>query len=378
MDWETPARRLAADTVRPESRWHGPLATIPRHVFVPRWWANDGGRWMLQDGPADPEAWMQAAYSNRTLVTRVGPLHADDAAPRTSLTAGQPTSSSTLPSLVVTMYRHAVISDSADVLVTAGSGYGTALACRRLGDEHVTSIDVDPALVDKARSRLESVGLHPQTAVCDITSPLPGDYDRIVLTVSVRRVPASVLTALRPGGRLVTTIADTGLIVTADKAPDGGATGRVEWDRAGFMRTRAGKDYPPGLAERFEEICDAEGEQVTTGRYPVLDVREAWDIWSMLSLTTPGIEHRYEQGPDRRRRAWMVHADGSWARAEGRWIDPPTVHQGGPRRLWDGLERIRHRLNAEGGLPVYGARVRIDPDGTTHFKRGAWSATIAD
>ncbi|GAU64876.1 methyltransferase [Streptomyces sp. NBRC 110611] len=167
------------------------------------------------------------------------------------------------------------------------------------------------------------------------------------------------------------------MIVTADKTPDGGATGRVEWDRAGFMRTRAGDDYPNSLSAQFEAIHDAEGERITTGRYPVLDVREAWDVWSMLSLTTPGIEHRYAEGEDRRRTAWMVHADGSWARAEGRWIDPPTVHQGGPRRLWDELERIRHRLNAEGGLPVYGAHVRIDPDGTTRLKRGAWSVAFA-
>ncbi|MEU5302205.1 methyltransferase domain-containing protein [Streptomyces noursei] len=377
MDWETHARCLAADTVRPESRWHAPLAAVPRHVFVPRWWANEGDRWVLRDGPADPEAWMQAAYRNRTVVTRVGPLHADDVDPGTETAAGIPTSSSTLPGLVVAMYRHAVISDDSDVLVTTGSGYGTALACRRLHDKRVTSIDVDPSLVEKAGERLESINLRPQMAVCDITGPLPGEFDRIVSTVSVRAVPASWLAALRPGGRLVTTLAETGLIITADKTADGGATGQVQWDRAGFMRTRAGEDYPHGIADRFEEIREAEGEHVTTGRYPVLNVREAWDIWSMLSLTSPGIEHRYETGENRQRRAWMVHPDGSWARVEGRWIDPPTVHQGGPRRLWDELERIRHRLNAEGGLPVYGAQVRVDPDGTTHLSRGNWSATIS-
>lgn len=56
-------------------------------------------------------------------------------------------------------------------------------------------------------------------------------------------------------------------------------------------------------------------------------------------------------------------------------IQPPTVHQGGPRRLWTTLERIRHRLNAEGGLPIYGSRVHITPDGVCHFTRGKWSAS---
>lgn len=51
------------------------------------------------------------------------------------VTDGKPTSSSTLPGLVVTMYRHAVIADDSRVLVTTGTGHGTALLCRRLGDE---------------------------------------------------------------------------------------------------------------------------------------------------------------------------------------------------------------------------------------------------
>lgn len=376
MDWQTHARCLAAETVRPESRWYAPFATTPRHEFTPRWWANDGGRWVVQDGPSDPEGWMRAAYSNRTLVTRVGPLHADDAELDTKITTGYPTSSSTLPGLVVAMYRHAMIADDSDVLVTTGSGYGTALACRRLGDKHVTSIDVDSNLVEKAGDRLEALGLHPQTAVCDITGPLPGQYDRIVSTVSVRPVPASWLAALKPGGRLVTTIAHTGLIITADKTPDGGAAGRVELDAAGFMAARHGDDYPPGLDDLYEHVKTIDGEEISTGQYPVLYVPDAWDVWSMLELTAPGIEHR-RMDDGETRTVWLLHADGAWARVVGRWTDPPTVHQGGPRRLWTELERIRHRLNREGGLPVYGARVRIDPDGTVHLTRGAWSATIA-
>lgn len=377
MDWKGHAAQMADAAVRPESRWHAPLATTPRHVFVPRWFENVDGQWQLRIGEEDPEAWMYAVYSDLTRVTRVGALHADDAEPGTEA-AGLPTSSSTLPGLVVTMYRHAVLADGCDVLVTTGSGYGTALACRRLGDKHVTSVDVDSSLVEKAGGRLEAVGLHPQTAVCDLTGLLPGTYDRIVSTVSVKHVPASWLTALRPGGRLVTTLAHTGLIVTADKTADGGAVGQIEWDRAGFMATRHGADYEPtGTDEVYEQAEAADGEEVSTGRYPVLYVPDAWDVWSMLELTVPGIDHRCVDHDDDRRTAWLLHPDGSWARAEGRWTDPPTVHQAGPRRLWDELERIRHRLNREGILPVYGAAVRIDPDGTTHLKRGAWSATIA-
>ncbi|MFD0033818.1 methyltransferase domain-containing protein [Streptomyces sp. NPDC127172] len=375
MDWQTHAHHLATDVTRPESRWYAPLATTPRHAFVPRWWDNTDGAWQLREGAADPETWLNAAYSNRTLVTRVAGTHADDTPPGTKVSTGLPTSSSTLPGLVVTMYRHAMITDTSDVLVTTGSGYGTALACRRLGDERVTSIDVDAELVEKASERLQAIGLHPHTAVCDITDTLPGEYDRIVSTVAVRPVPASWLAALRPGGRLVTTLAGTGLIVTADKTEDGGATGRIELDAAGFMATRHGNDYPSGLDDVFDKARTADGETVTTGRYPVLYVPDAWDVWSMLALTVPGIEHR-RMDTDGVRTVWLLHPDGSWARASGRWTDSPEVHQSGPRRLWDDLERIRHRLNHEGTLPVYGAHARIDPDGTLRLTRGKWSIAV--
>ncbi|MEN8653570.1 protein-L-isoaspartate(D-aspartate) O-methyltransferase [Streptomyces sp. 21So2-11] len=307
-------------------------------------------------------------------MTRIGSSHADTTEEK--VVDGLPTSSSTLPGLVVRLYQHAMIADDSDILVTTGSGYGTALACQRLGSEHVTSLDVDSYLVTAARERLDAIGLRPEVAVCDITGQLPGSFDRIIATVSTRSVPASWLTALRPGGRLVTTLAGTWLVVTADKQADGSALGRVEADRAAFMRTRQGADYPlsPGL--KFEEIDNLEGEDFSTGRYPVLDVQESYDVWSMLELTVPGIRHRFEEGPEDHRKAGMIHPDGSWARAEGVWTGVPTVQQGGPRRLYDDLERIRNRLNTEGALPLSGARVEITPEGTCTISRGAWSATV--
>ncbi|MFD5788543.1 protein-L-isoaspartate(D-aspartate) O-methyltransferase [Streptomyces sp. NPDC127037] len=375
MDWETHARRLADDVVRPESRWYEPLATTPRHLFVPRWWESTAQGWELRDGLTDAEAWMQAAYADRTLVTRVGALHADDAEPGT-VAQGFPTSSSTLPSLVVSMYRHAMLTDECRVLVTTGSGYGTALMCRRLGIDQVTSVDVDEQLVKVAGERLDAMGLRPRLKVADITGPLPGEYDRIVSTVSVRPLPASWLEALRPGGRLVTTIAGTGLVLTADKQADGGAVGRIEQAPAGFMRTRQGADYGPPANEVWAVAEHGTGEEVTTDRYPLLYPTDAWDVMSMLALAVPDIEYRYQEDGDSRT-VWLLHADGSWARATATgFLASPTVHQGGPRRLWRELERLRHRLNRSGTLPVYGARAAISPDGSVVLSRGGWSATV--
>ncbi len=376
QDWRPYATALAERVTHTSSRWYAPVAGTPRHLFVPRWWGRGDVGWRLQDGPSDESRWLGSAYGDTSLVTRVGPRHADHAADGDDRPTGWPTSSSTLPSLVITMFRHARLGASDALLdIGTGSGYGAALATRRLGDERVTSVDVDPYLVEAARERLDQVGLCPAVETVDATADLPGTYDRIVATVAVRPIPASWLAALRPGGRLVTTIAGTSLLVTAEKNEDGGATGRVEWDRAGFMKTRHGDDYPPGVDKLLAAARHLDGEQVAVGRYPVVNVGEAWDLASMLDITTPGVTHQYEEHGDQRM-ALMTHPDGSWARATAHADEPPTIHQAGPRRLWDTLDEIRDYWLTNGELPVRGARVFVKPDGTTYLARGRWRAKL--
>lgn len=378
MDWEPHAERLAGDVTDPVSRWRPLVASVPRHVFIPRWWQwSDPGGWTVCDGQTDEQRWMDVAYCDRTLITRLGPAHADHALPGDH-PSGRPTSSATQPGLVLQMYRHAGITDRADILdVGTGSGYGCALLARRLGDRHVASVDVDDYQVEAAVERLATIGLHPDLMVCDATGPLPGSYDRIVSMMSVAPLPASWLAALRPCGRLVTVLAGTGLIITADKLPDGGAAGRIEWDRAGFMAARSGPDYPPCLLDEFPAARDGEGEQVSTGRYPVVSIGHAWELYSMLGVTMPGVQDHYDETGDGQRTAWLVHPDGSWARATGTANGPPVVHQSGPRRLWDIVDDIRHAWLRDGKLPAYGANVTITPDGSVHLTRGRWQATIS-
>jgi protein-L-isoaspartate O-methyltransferase len=377
MDWEPHADRLASEVTDPMSRWRPLVATTPRHVFVPRWWAWTGpDGWTACDGEADEQRWMDAAYSDRTLITRLGTAHADHARPGDH-PDGRPTSSVTQPGLVVAMYRHAGITDDVNILdVGTGSGYGCALLARRLGDRHVASVDVDGYLVKAATERLASADLHPEMTVCDATGPLPGSYDRIVSMMSVAPIPTSWLAALRPSGRLVTVLAGTGLLVTADKTPDGGAAGRVEWYRAGFMAARSGPDYPTALLDQIPAARNADGEQVSTGRYPVVSIGNAWELYSMLGVTVPGIEHHYQESDDGQRTAWLLHPDGSWARATASGDDPPVVHQSGPHRLWDIADDIRHAWLRDGKLPAYGASVTITPGGSVRLKRGRWQAAI--
>ena len=376
MSWEEHAARLAAEVTDPMSRWRPLVASVPRHTFVPRWWDWDADGWTAADGPARRGLWMRAAYADQTLVTRLGTAHADHARPGDH-PDGRPTSSATQPGLVVAMYRHAGITDGSHVLdVGAGSGYGTALLARRLGDRRVTSIDVDDYLAKAAADRLDAAGLRPEVITGDATAPLPGSYDRMVSMMWVAPVPASWLAALRPGGRLVTTIAGTGLLVTVDKTPDGGAAGRTEWYRAGFMTARSGPDYPPALLDQHPGARDGQGEQASVGRYPVVNVGSAWELMSMLGVTVPGIQHHYQRNPDGTRTAWLLAPDGSWARATATGDDPPTVWQSGPRRLWDLAGDIRHTWLTDGKLPAYGALATITPDGGILLRKGSWQAEI--
>ncbi|MEK8144147.1 50S ribosomal protein L11 methyltransferase [Streptomyces sp. M10(2022)] len=331
--------------------------------------------WQHHDGRATEDQWAATAYADRSVITRVGPYHADLTDPQ-DRPHGSPTSSATLPSLIVRMFQHARIADGDQLLdVGTGSGYGTALATLRLGEDHVTSIDVDQYLVAAARNRLDEIGLRPGVHALDGTGALPGVYDRIVATVGVRPVPASWLQALTVGGRLVTTISGTTLIVTAEKQPDGSAVGRVEWDRAGFMQARSDDDsaatLPAGLLDQAQHGA---GEAVTVGPYPVVDLQEAWDLASMLDIDAPGTVSGHVARDDERT-TWLAHPDGSWARATSYGSSPagaperPTKAVGSPGPGPIPLARTWRAAAA-------GARVRIRPDGETVLMRGGWHATL--
>ncbi|MGW6286297.1 hypothetical protein [Streptomyces sp. NPDC055107] len=55
----------------------------------------------------------------------------------------------------------------------------------------------------------------------------------------------------------------------------------------------------------------------------------------------------------------------------------PTVHQGGPRPLWDELDGVRTWLAIDGDLPVRSAEVSITPEAVATLSRRDWSATLS-
>ncbi|HEY8534261.1 MAG TPA: rRNA adenine N-6-methyltransferase family protein [Micromonospora sp.] len=143
---------------------------MPRHVFTPRIYRpvseGDYGRFVAVP-PSDP-GWLDAIYRDDVLITQI---NGDDQLWQRALTepvTGEPTSSSSQPSLMATMLEALDIRDGHRVVeIGTGTGYQAALLCHRLGAENVTTVEVDPGLAATARQRLGDIGYAPRVVVGD-------------------------------------------------------------------------------------------------------------------------------------------------------------------------------------------------------------------
>ncbi|MEU2867732.1 protein-L-isoaspartate(D-aspartate) O-methyltransferase [Streptomyces olivoreticuli] len=379
LDWQPHAASLADAVAADVPAWRDAVASTPRHLLVPRWWNRSQdvpGGWTLSDGSASPQEWMNAAYSDTTLVTRAGALHADHAG-EGQTGNGEPTSSSTMPGLVITMLRLLDAQPGMTAVdVATGSGYSAALLSHALGSDAVLSVDVDPYLTEAAGQRLAALGIRPRIETVDATGPLPADgFDRLVAMVSARGIPASWRAAVRPGGQLVTTIANTSLMVIAEKHADGTATGHIAAEQGHFMTVRSTPDYPDRLPEGYRHAREAEGEEVTKGRCPLPDWWNEPDLSMIFELAAPDtvVQTMEREG---RRMLWLFQEDGSWARATATGDELPVVHQSGPRRLWAELEQAEARWDAAGRFDLRELAAAFTPDGDVLSGPADWSVRL--
>lgn len=252
-EWQQRAATLAdrlADGDAPainDPRWREAFAATPRHVFVPRFYALDefNSPRELVDGtdPAQRDAWLEAVYSDQLLVTdyRVHETLPDGWEVRV------PTSSASLPQVVAVMLdRLSVDDDSHTLEIGTGTGYNAALLCHRLGDKRVTSLDINPVLVDQAAQRLAEAGHQPLLAARDGADGYPdaAPFDRIISTAAVRSIPRAWIEQLAVGGRLVTPIAGTwsGALAVLYKTDEDTLTGHIDAVEINFMPLRPSLD----------------------------------------------------------------------------------------------------------------------------------------
>lgn len=251
------AERLAGDGLLDDPGWRRAVETVPRHRFVPGFYLQaerfaDNGLpvWEPVTARLDRDRWLRAVHTDQTLITQLDGDEPDWAHPAPRI-GGAPTSSSTLPSLVLLMWADADLRDGHTVLeVGTGTGYSTALACERLGSRAITSIEVDPHRLHQAATGLHACGYAPGLAIADgLYGYRPnGPYDRIVAACSVRGIPAAWLAQTRPGGKILTTL--TGWLwgnarVLLTVGADGTAEGPLLPGTISFMAARA--DDPPAF-----------------------------------------------------------------------------------------------------------------------------------
>lgn len=87
--------------------------------------------------------------------------------------------------------------------IGAGSGHMAALLAHKA--QHVTTLEIDPALAAFASANLRRAGvMNVAVVTADGAKALPveGPFDVILLSGSVAEIPDALLTQLKPGGRL--------------------------------------------------------------------------------------------------------------------------------------------------------------------------------
>ena len=171
--------------------WRTAFENVPRHVFVPTFYDNSG-RPISGEDPDTRDEWLAGVYDDRTLITQ--------------RTNGAATSSSTLPSLMAEMLEALQVTDGVTVLeIGTGTGYNAALLAHRLGDEHVTTIDVTADLTDPARARLAEAGYRPRVVTGDgsLGHPEAAPYGRILVTCGIKSVPVPWLDQLADDGLIL-------------------------------------------------------------------------------------------------------------------------------------------------------------------------------
>ncbi|SDL72650.1 methyltransferase, ATP-grasp peptide maturase system [Nonomuraea maritima] len=313
-------------------RWRAALESVPREVFVgDHVFRDDTAEWVpMHRSQMSSEDWLALVYSDRSLVTQVAGVMAEDATE--PIAYAWATSSSTLPSLVVSMLHTAGISAGDKVLeIGTGTGYSTALLCHTIGAEAVTSIEYDPEVARRAEAAIVAAGYAPTLLVGDglrgFNENAP--YDRLIATCAVRTIPPVWLRQVRPGGTITAPMLGwlgAGALAHLEVADDGTASGTFP-DIVYFQPARPHAAPPMGtmklgVGDVSHTTMDPALLTDQTGQFVAqLAAPQAQHAWIENTLAL----HDVESGS---------HADVEPADAGG-W----TVHQSGPNRLWDAVER---------------------------------------
>ncbi|MGH3241126.1 MAG: ATP-grasp peptide maturase system methyltransferase [Spirillospora sp.] len=357
--------------------WRRAVEAVPRHRFVPGFYADSGKRsedgliiWEPVTEALDRHRWLTAIDTDTTLITQFDGDESDWDRP-VSRVGGAPTSSSTLPSLVMRMWMDAELKDGHDVLeVGTGTGYSTALACERVGGSgNVTSVEVDGHRLNQAAEALYACGYAPDLAVADgLYGYWPcAPYDRIVAACSVRTVPTAWLAQSRPGGKILTTLSGwlygyARVLLTVQD--DATAEGPLLPGTISFMSARVQERPEPGNPSHWASLVrDADARPVRHGPERLEDATEegffgrflaqlavpnaqlvtSSDTTCLIDVTTGSTAVLASDGGD-----WCVRQTGPlrlWDAVEGALDSWHQAHRPGPESFRMSIDNRRQRIH---------------------------------
>ena len=345
--------RILADKGALHGSWREVIASVPRAAFLPEVIETPSGTVSRRE---EPVAWLAAVYDDLPLITQV-----NDGRETGEGAYRLPTSSSSAPSLMLQMLGLLDVRDGHHVLeLGTGTGYHAAWLACRLGDDRVTSVEVDPTLAEAATKNLAAAGFRAGVVCGDGDAGWADGtpYDRVVATYAVPSVPyAWVEQSVTSGGRIVTPWGGSffpysfaTLEVRRRRADPPVAHGRFSGFPA-FMRSRNSRPARGFLADFLHH----RGEEETTGTQ-LCPRRLAGDadalFWVGLELSDAWYLLVEAEDDSGEATLWVLADDrSSWAAVD--FVpDRETceVGQYGPRRLWDEVEAA-HRSWARLGSP---------------------------
>jgi len=331
-------------------RWREAFLAVRREEFVTRFMVpsptGDHQHYDLADpdqhGPA-----LSAVYGDTPLITQ------QDA-------GGTATSSSTAPSLMALMLEALDASRGMTALeVGTGTGYNAGLLCHVLGDDAVSSVDLDPLLVSLAREALDRNGYSPHVGCVNGADGLPqrAPYDRLIATCGVSRIPEAWLRQVRPGGVIVVNVGFG--LARLIMGPDGGASGPfIEY--ASFMQLRHHRGDVAHTVSAVLAMAAGPSETRTVLLPAVLDERE---VIFLRSVMLPNVRQVVAEHPDGPEYVLADPATTSWARIRLQHDGTATVTEGGQRHLARDLARIAVDWVAASRPPITAYKLAISADG---------------
>ncbi|MGH3937790.1 MAG: methyltransferase domain-containing protein [Pseudonocardiaceae bacterium] len=366
------------------SEWREAFLAVPRHVFIPDGiWLREGGELVPLCRADDPDRWLDLAYAPRqSLITQV-----DDGDPvGPGLIGDLISSSASQPDVVARMLAALDVEPGMRVCeIGTGTGYNAALLAQRLGAQHLTTIEVDAAVADRARIALADAGYPDVTVITGDGAqghPARAPYDRVLSTASVQQVPYTWVAQTQPGGLVLTpwgTGYINGALLSLTVGEDATATGHLV-DKVAFMWLRAQR-IPIPWVRNF--VYDEDKALVS---YTAIHPRLITDYQASLAIgiLVPDCDRRLCWAADDSGECtvWLLdHTSRSWAAVD--YVpdaDTFEVSQLGFRRLWDEVAAAYEWWVQAGSPTAEKWRFTVTPDGqhadlTTPTIRAPPSAT---